>query len=1371
MKNKKSQDPTEAALSAIEDALNIGAEAPEVAPPASDRRGEPRVREPANDVFAQRSRRTRERLPRRAANDDRQSVGQILQALHRKPSNVPMLTALFGSIVWIIGGAALAASQYRTAEGAVMRLSEIAAQPSFPATIAAILLPPLVFFMTALLIRRSQEMRQISRAMTEVTLRLAEPEGVSTDAIVSVGQAIRREVAALGDGIERAVARASELESMVRSEVATLEQAYGDSESRVRALIHDLHGERQSVIEHATQVRDAIATAHEAFAFDVQNIADRVASALDTATGRITDNITVRAEEARTQIVESGNSLVENLIQRAEEARSNINDTGSTLVDALVSRAEEARLRLHDTGSVLVDTMVSRAEEARNNINDTGSTLAETLVARAEEARSQFHQTGSVLVDTLATRAEEARSRINDTGSTIVDTLVTRAEEARSRINDTGSTLVDNLLTRTEEARTHIHDTGNLLVDTLVSRASEAHGKISQTGQTLVETLVTRAEDARSRLGDTGTKLVETLVARAEEARNQISQTGNSVAEKLVANAETARIKINDSGNGLVDNLVRRAEEANKLITRSGNMIVESLAEKSTETTQRLTEVGVQIARAIADRNDKVSEALLASTEDINKKLAVRMDGIAQMVSETSQTFENTIGTQLKNFSENVIIRGNEIATKISADAGTLGARMAESVQNFDTTVKVYGANIVNEIKSTIDSISKTSHDSLASMDQRVAGKVGEVADQLDQRIVRIEQTLDGRVKSLNETLANRTLEFAKTLSEGSKAATEEVQKSVDGMGEYFAARTAEMASTLAERAERIDETLGNRANQLTDTLDTRVNKFEELIVSRLESVAGTIENKGIAVTDLLVERVGSVNDLISGTAAEVERNLNSLATNITEQFIERVNNITGAHETLRSEVRDIISELGQTHHILQAAIDTASSTLGPIEGKVAEKVALFHQTLDSAVSATRATAERMDRQIRELNESSNGVLRDVSHLTLRFEEQVRLVAATTESLNETHRRIDQGMEKRKETITEVSTLLTERSGELEERLIRFNKMLGDTFQNAQNKAQEVARLVAESTANATQSISQQYELIRNSSIEERERTNLALKDTYDETLRSVGSMFAETNTRFLEASRDLREISDDIQRTLDTTREEIRRTVFDLPAETKESANAMRRVVADQIRALSELNDIVARHSREYAGSAGYEYREEEVAAVGGRQAARGLPRPEYDETPRARDHAPEPRRERKADRSARFDEALNKPDRLPEPEDDDAGFNIDSLDALSIDIARMIDHDAASEAWERFKRGERGVFNRRLYTNAGQKTFEEVRKKYRRNNEFRDTVDRYIDEFEKLLEQVSRDERGQALTRTYLTSDTGKVYTLLAHAAGRLG
>ena len=52
--------------------------------------------------------------------------------------------------------------------------------------------------------------------------------------MVTVSQAIRREVAAMGDGIERALARASELEVLVHNEVASLERSYTDNELRVR---------------------------------------------------------------------------------------------------------------------------------------------------------------------------------------------------------------------------------------------------------------------------------------------------------------------------------------------------------------------------------------------------------------------------------------------------------------------------------------------------------------------------------------------------------------------------------------------------------------------------------------------------------------------------------------------------------------------------------------------------------------------------------------------------------------------------------------------------------------------------------------------------------------------------------------------------------------------------------------------------------------------------------------------------------------------------------------------------------------------------------------------------------------------------------
>jgi len=111
-----------------------------------------------------------------------------------------------------------------------------------------------------------------------------------------------------------------------------------------------------------------------------------------------------------------------------------------------------------------------------------------------------------------------------------------------------------------------------------------------------------------------------------------------------------------------------------------------------------------------------------------------------------------------------------------------------------------------------------------------------------------------------------------------------------------------------------------------------------------------------------------------------------------------------------------------------------------------------------------------------------------------------------------------------------------------------------------------------------------------------------------------------------------------------------------------------------------------------------------------------------------------------------------------------------LESLDSISVDIARMIDHEAAVELWDRYKGGERNVFTRRLYTLQGQQTFDEIRRKYLRDTEFKQTVDHYIEEFERLLADVSRDDPDSALRKTYLTSETGKVYTMLAHAAGRL-
>ncbi len=78
-----------------------------------------------------------------------------------------------------------------------------------------------------------------------------------------------------------------------------------------------------------------------------------------------------------------------------------------------------------------------------------------------------------------------------------------------------------------------------------------------------------------------------------------------------------------------------------------------------------------------------------------------------------------------------------------------------------------------------------------------------------------------------------------------------------------------------------------------------------------------------------------------------------------------------------------------------------------------------------------------------------------------------------------------------------------------------------------------------------------------------------------------------------------------------------------------------------------------------------------------------------------------------------------------------------------------------------------KRDVFSRRLYTLKGQQTFDDLQRKYKLDPDFHAAVNRYADDFERRLANASHDE---VATRRAFLSDAGKVYVMLAHAAGRL-
>ena len=82
----------------------------------------------------------------------------------------------------------------------------------------------------------------------------------------------------------------------------------------------------------------------------------------------------------------------------------------------------------------------------------------------------------------------------------------------------------------------------------------------------------------------------------------------------------------------------------------------------------------------------------------------------------------------------------------------------------------------------------------------------------------------------------------------------------------------------------------------------------------------------------------------------------------------------------------------------------------------------------------------------------------------------------------------------------------------------------------------------------------------------------------------------------------------------------------------------------------------------------------------------------------------------------------------------------------------------------------GERNLFARRLVQSKQDEMRERIQTKYEGDKEFKHNADRYLTQFEDLLTSAKEEDRENILAETYLSSDTGKVYLLIAKALGRI-
>jgi hypothetical protein len=591
-----------------------------------------------------------------AANDDAPSIGGLIYALDQKPANKPFLYAGIASAVWAVLGLFYAWSLLSVELAGGATLGGVITSPAAFTTAAAILVPIAVLYFLALLAWRSEELRLRSSTMTEVAVRLAEPDRMAEQSVASLGQAVRRQVSFMNDAVSRALGRAGELEALVHNEVSALERSYEENERKIRGLIEELSGERDALLNTSRNVTDTLRT----LGTDIPGLIEKL-SMQQIKLAQIIQGAGENLNSLETAVSQSATRLESTLGARTDELQ-NVLDTYATAIgSAIGSRTDQIQGVLEGYTAALADALSARSQQFQNVFEEYGRALDTTLTARARTLDSQLVERTRALDQAFADRLRLFDESIMRSTSAI-DSAVTEKQLALT------SALDNHARTFRETVARQSIELDETLMQGIssVRRSSE---NITRQSLKAIEGLAGQSEMLRN--------VSENLLSQIHTVTNRFENQGQSIMK--AANAlESANYKIDATLQSrhsdlsrTLERLTGKADEFGRFVEGYSTTIEGSLSEaeqrarsfaeqiqQGTEATKRSAFSDLERLRLEADQESQ------RALEDLRRRFASVSTAVSEQLDTLSSRFDQT--------SDDVRQRAQRAAAEIAAEQARL---------------------------------------------------------------------------------------------------------------------------------------------------------------------------------------------------------------------------------------------------------------------------------------------------------------------------------------------------------------------------------------------------------------------------------------------------------------------------------------------------------------------------------------------------------------------------------------------------------------------------------------------------------------------------------------------------------------------------
>lgn len=620
-----------------------------------------------------------------AANDDIPSIGGLIYALEQKPSNKVFLYAAVGSAAWavigLIVGALTLAPDWQTGQP----LLSLLLHPTTFYTATSIIAPIAIIWLLALLSWHIASLALKSTTMSEVAIRLAEPDRTAEQSIASLGQAVRRQISFMNDAVSRALGRAGELEALVHNQVAELERSYEYNERRIRELLNELGCERHALLNASTNITETLKT-----------LGTKIPSLIKKLSQQ---QLTLR-------------SIITNASENLANLESSLATATGRFESAVDSRTLQFQSVLEDYTAAFSTALGTRTEQMRVTFDGYMQTFDTTLRNRTENLQTVFEEHARALDMTLSNRAQALDIQL-------VECTRSLDEAFQKRLG-----LFDDQIVRSSSAIDHaVSGKVSLLTNTLELHLQTFRETIAQQAADLDDS-VTDDINAVRRTSENITrqtvKAIDGLTKQSDVLQNvadNLFQQIHGVTDRFENQGEQilkAATVLDSTNFRIVSTLRSRHAELSHTLDRLSGKADEfgqTLAGYSSNLEGFMSNIELKactITEELRDNAENSSRMLIAELNRFKHETEVRSDctladlrnRLQNVSSELSREFE-TLSNHLSTASEETHIRATEAAATLAHEQ----ARIREEISCFPTSIRDTGEYVRRALQDQLRAI------------------------------------------------------------------------------------------------------------------------------------------------------------------------------------------------------------------------------------------------------------------------------------------------------------------------------------------------------------------------------------------------------------------------------------------------------------------------------------------------------------------------------------------------------------------------------------------------------------------------------------------------------------------------------------------